>query len=1024
MRVIADLHIHSPYSRATSPKLTPPYLDRWAQIKGLDLLGTGDCTHPRWLHELRDQFDDAENGMYTLRDSVRAEFKAGQAQGENFPPLSSAEKKIRFVLTGEISTIYKKGNKTRKIHHLVALPNFKAAGALQVKLEKIGNITSDGRPILGIDSRTLLAILLDIDEQSLLIPAHIWTPWFSVLGAKSGFDSIGECYEDLSPYITAIETGLSSNPPMNWSLSSLDGFAIISNSDAHSPEKLGREATLFDLKPEISFSALREALGLGREQKILETIEFFPQEGKYHYDGHRKCDVYLTPEETLAVKGLCPVCGKPLTPGVMSRVLALADRPVDETRPYIPGDSSSNRRPYCSLIPLKELLGELLGTGSGSKKVEIAYNQLLETYSELALLRDAPLEDIAKLRRADGIGELLAQGIARMRTGRVSITPGGDGEYGVIRAFLTKKDPKPAIRFQATPDPKEEEKPANKKKLDPEQDRAVKYEGNHGLIIAGPGAGKTAVLAARIGHLLRRGLDPRRILGLSFTVKAGLELRERIRQNAGAAALGVTVGTFHSFCGSVLREEHERLGLPADFSILTEEDQTEILETIAPKSRKPGLLRYIEARKHALLRPGEEKIPALPIEGAENLILAIPQRDEKKEEAEKKYQAALRSVHSLDFDDLITETVRLFAENPEILARWRDRYEALFVDEYQDVNFAQYVLLRLLGDSPEKKLWVIGDPNQAIYGFRGGDSRFMDRFLEDYPDAETFRLSRSFRCGESIVNAAGLLMEVRLQGTASGTQLFQTEYPTDKAEADGVARRIVRLIGGTSFHAFDAGLAGRDEPELTGLNECAILLRTLHLAEPFIRALKTYGLPYRLSGEFDTKALLAALGNSPEKKPAAALAEAWSRLGQKTLPEGLSNMASLYDTLPDFLEALTFAFADESLTFDPEGVRIMTIHASKGLEFEQVFVPALEEGLMPFTLYDSGSARLEEEKRLLYVAMTRAKSGLYLSYAKKRFFQNRILDYGRSRFFDILETAVPSEERPKRKASDPQILLF
>jgi len=372
MKLIADLHIHSHYSRATSAQLCPPGLERWARIKGIGLLGTGDCTHPLWLEELRRNLDDAEEGLYTLKNEVREAFDAGPAMMNGLPrPGDACGQTPRFVLTGEIATIYKKGDKTRKIHHLVILPGFRAAAAFNTRLEEAGgNIRSDGRPILGMDSRDLLALLLEADERALLIPAHIWTPWFSALGAKSGFDSIEECYRDLAGYIPAVETGLSSNPPMNWALRSLDKFSIVSNSDAHSPEKLGREATILEM--ELSYSSLSRALSqhsssvqpeghaalsaalsvslsqgesLPRSPAILGTIEFFPQEGKYHYDGHRKCGTALSPEEASKKNYLCPVCGKALTRGVMGRVLELADRRVNEEEPCPLDYSGTNRRP-------------------------------------------------------------------------------------------------------------------------------------------------------------------------------------------------------------------------------------------------------------------------------------------------------------------------------------------------------------------------------------------------------------------------------------------------------------------------------------------------------------------------------------------------------------------------------------------------------------------------------------------------------------------------------------------------------
>jgi uncharacterized protein (TIGR00375 family) len=432
VKVIADLHIHSRYSRATSPRLNLPNLERWAKIKGLSLLGTGDCTHPAWLKELKSQTDEAEEGFYVLKREVRRSFETGLTEALPMPETETP----RFVLTGEIATIYKKADKIRKVHHLVILPDFKAAEAFNAKLESSGgNIRCDGRPILGMDSRDLLALLLEADERAMLIPAHIWTPWFSVLGAKSGFDSIEECYRDLTTHVPAIETGLSSNPPMNWALKNLDRFSIISNSDAHSPDKLGREATILDM--ELSYASLRSALSLHSHPVpsiILMTIEFFPQEGKYHYDGHRKCGFSRGPAEAAAGNNFCPVCGKVLTQGVMGRVLELADRPVNENEPCPPDYKGSNRRPYHSLIPLREIAAEILGADMASKKAEAAYFRLIEKGgSELPILMDKSLKDLEKLDVPGLPGEVLAGAIMKMRAGEVSVEPGYDGEYGKIR---------------------------------------------------------------------------------------------------------------------------------------------------------------------------------------------------------------------------------------------------------------------------------------------------------------------------------------------------------------------------------------------------------------------------------------------------------------------------------------------------------------------------------------------------------------------------------------------------------------
>ena len=346
--LIADLHIHSKYSRATSHDCEPEMLDLWARRKGIGLVGTGDFTHPAWRAELLDKLQPAEDGLYTLRESLRL---ADKTAGKYDAP--------RFVVTGEISSIYKKNGKTRKVHNLILLPGLEAAERLSQKLEAIGNIHSDGRPILGLDSRDLLEITLDTCPEAVFIPAHIWTPHFSLFGAFSGFDAIEECFEDLTPYIHALETGLSSDPPMNWRISALDGYALISNSDAHSPAKLGREANLLDIEP--SYAGLSDALQGRSPAALTGTLEFFPEEGKYHWDGHRACGLCLEPGETEACGGRCPVCGKKITIGVQHRVEQLADRPE--------GFSLPGARPFESLVPLPDVIAASTGLSASGLKV-------------------------------------------------------------------------------------------------------------------------------------------------------------------------------------------------------------------------------------------------------------------------------------------------------------------------------------------------------------------------------------------------------------------------------------------------------------------------------------------------------------------------------------------------------------------------------------------------------------------------------------------------------------------------------
>jgi uncharacterized protein (TIGR00375 family) len=398
MRFIADLHIHSHYSLATSKDLKPEHLDHWARLKGIDVLSTGDCIHPKYLTELQEKFIAGEHGLFRLKGIPRS---------------------TNFILTTEISSIYKKKGKVRKIHNLCFFPSIQAAKKVQRRLAAVGNIGSDGRPILGLDAKDLLEIVLESDPSSFLVPAHIWTPWFSVLGARSGFDSIEECFEELSDEIFALETGLSSDPAMNRLCSFLDRFRLVSNSDAHSPSKLGREANIFDT--ELSYQGIYKALKY--DQGFVGTIEFFPQEGKYHYDGHRACGICLDPFTSKMHGGLCPVCGKKLTMGVATRVGALADRETPD---------NFGKQIYYSVMPLAEMIAESLRVkNSSSKKVTQEYMRIVTAVgSEFDTLLFA---DIDEIKHKAGIG--YAEGIQRLREGRVSVRAGYDGEFGKVSVF-------------------------------------------------------------------------------------------------------------------------------------------------------------------------------------------------------------------------------------------------------------------------------------------------------------------------------------------------------------------------------------------------------------------------------------------------------------------------------------------------------------------------------------------------------------------------------------------------------------
>lgn len=404
MRIIADLHIHSGYSRATSRDMNLDVLSLWAKVKGIDLLGTGDFTHPMHFASIEEKLEPTGNGLFVLK--------------ENNPKKIN---KTHFMLTAEVSNIYTSGGKTRKIHNLIFSPTIEAARKMNSAFAKLGNVASDGRPIFGFSAEDLLKIVLDANPDAMLVPAHAWTPWFSIFGSKSGFDSIEECFRENSKYIYAIETGLSSNPAMNWRVSGLDRITLISNSDAHSPSKLGREANIFDCG--LDYYEIMDIIKTKDNNRFLYTVEFYPEEGKYHFDGHRECGILFSPEETLRAGKSCPVCGKSVTVGVMSRVEELADRPIG----FVPDNAIPSRH----LVPLEEILAESFGSGVNTVKVQREYKRLTtEAGSEFAILLDMDTDELRETA-----GAIVADAIMKVRNGDLSISPGFDGEFGKIKIF-------------------------------------------------------------------------------------------------------------------------------------------------------------------------------------------------------------------------------------------------------------------------------------------------------------------------------------------------------------------------------------------------------------------------------------------------------------------------------------------------------------------------------------------------------------------------------------------------------------
>jgi DNA helicase-2/ATP-dependent DNA helicase PcrA len=1038
---VADLHIHSRFSRACSRDLTLPNLAWWARRKGIALLGTGDFTHPAWSDHLRASLVPAEPGLYRLSPDMERDV------AQRLPGSLQCDTPVRFMLSVEISTIYKRDDRTRKVHHLIYLPDFEAMGRFNAALGRIGNLTADGRPILGLDSRDLLEITLESSPDGYLVPAHIWTPWFSALGSKSGFDAIADCYADLADHITAVETGLSSDPEMNWRISSLDSYRLVSNSDAHSPAALAREATLYRGEPD--YQAIKNG------QTLYGTLEFFPEEGKYHADGHRACGINWPPAQTRRNGGRCPECGKPLTVGVLSRVEDLADRAEGE-----------GRRAECveHLIQLHEILGEINGVGAKSKTVEAQLNHLVATLGpELDILRTIPVDAIGQAG-----GENLREAIDRLRRGAVRRVPGYDGEYGVITLFEPgelrnranapqvetlfdipapvpqQRRAEPAIGRAAVPKVKEPKKAAPPPpiapppsphepfepmlagmdevgtglldRLDAMQRVAASAPGGPLLIVAGPGTGKTRTLTHRIAYLCAElGVFPERCLAITFTRRAAEELRERLDHLLGDVAEDITVGTFHSVGLAILRENARAAGLPANWRIADDMERA-------------------QAREQA---------------GDDDLA----------------YTKLMRQQDLVDLDDLITMPVELLRDEPALVEQYRKRWQWIFVDEYQDVDETQYELLRLLSPS-DGNLCAIGDPDQAIYSFRGADVKYFLRFNEDFVDARLVRLTRNYRSSAPILAAAvqAIAPSSLVRGRRLDPARLDPEAPlvgryfaaSAADEADFVVRTVDELVGGLSHRSLDSGRVDSRAiaPGPLSFSDVAVLYRTDAQAGPIVEALSRAGVPVqkrshnRLRDRAGVQVIArelqhaGGLGGSLAarvKLTAQVLAQRYAAPtldAEQLAPEDVWSAAELLmplaqrigDDLSRFLQEI--ATGAEVDTLDPraEAVNVLTLHAAKGLEFPVVFLVGCEDGLLPLRWPGATAeeAEVAEERRLFFVGLTRAQDRLYLTHAARRFRHGSEREQSPTPFLEPIDSGLFERmgDRVPARPKDRQLRLL
>jgi ATP-dependent DNA helicase UvrD/PcrA len=1134
MKFIADLHVHSRFSRATAKNLDLENLYVAAQLKGITVIGTGDFTHPGWLAEIKEKLVPAESGMFKLKKEFSRQCD------QKVPRLCRRD--VRFMLVSEISNIYKKNKKTRKNHNLVFLSDFNQADNFISKLDKIGNIKSDGRPILGLDARDLLEMLLETDDQAFLIPAHIWTPWFSLFGSKSGFDSVDECFEDLASYIFAVETGLSSDPEMNWRVSALDGMTLISNSDAHSPLKLGREANLFDTQ--LSFSAIKSAIKTGDPERFVGTLEFYPEEGKYHLDGHRNCQVRSWPDKTKKAGGMCPVCKRPMTLGVLYRVEELADRP--------PGVKPKNYHPYFNSIPLVEILSEILKVGPNSKKVMETYNNLLEKLgSELGILMTLEKD------RIDSAGvPLLGEAIRKVRQNDIVLLPGYDGEFGKIKIFDSEErqklqGQKPMFIGNSTrpaPDTHEKEyqksapsdlfhkfskdesqtpaeKQIHKEALNPQQRRAVENNQGAMIIIAGPGTGKTRTLTHKMAFLTHeKNVPSDNILAVTFTNKAAQEMRQRLEILLKKSKIKTFVGTFHSLCFHILNQQEKYA-----YTVIDEKDRELLLldavkrvkASDGPVDMKPKqLLKEIISAKQNILGPDEWS----------------KHIDEPKK---KSFRAVYRSYQELldiqrlcDYEDLIFKTVRLLETNDHITNSYRRLFQYIFVDEYQDLNHGQYrIITALVPPGIDKKICVVGDPNQSIYGFRGSSAEYFNRFVKDYPDAQIIKLTQNYRSTRTILDGSYQVIrsqvknsfKERIYSEISGKKTISViEAGSEKSEAVAIGKTIEQLMGGTGFHSIDFGhVKERQLQTNLGFSDFAVLYRTSEQNKILSEVFDSAGIPYQIVSrenilnskcigdlvsllkvvegtgsfvDFERSSKITApainkktleifknwcikkglalesgltharrfpikeMGRTLQTKLLDTAGEIFnmkhqtknmsmgeklfflldytrlskSREWDRKTSEALKHIADLYaqsdvDT-QNFLKTCALQTDTDMHQYQSERVALMTMHASKGLEFPAVFICGCENGLLPFQSGYTDTPDPEEERRLFYVAMTRAKHRLFITFSKTRKRFGKIEKQTLSPFVREIEEQLITHEMitpsKKAKTGQRQLKLF
>ncbi len=970
------------------------------------------------------------------------------------------------------------------------------------------------------------------------------------MGSKSGFDSLDECFDDLTPHIFAVETGLSSDPPMNWRVPCLDGLTLVSNSDAHSPLNLGREANLLDTA--LEYSSIKSAIKSGDPKRFLGTFEFYPEEGKYHLDGHRNCDICLHPKNSMAQNGICPVCGKPLTLGVLYRVEELANRP-DGVKP-------ETAPAFYSIVPLAEILSEIFKVGPKSKKVQHSYMSVLEALGpEFEILHNLSADEIDKA----GV-PLLGEAVKRIRQKKVHISPGYDGEYGKVTVFTPQEreellGQRSLFTIPSSPEKKRKKNPAKTKiiskdikksrlkayekkpdtfkdtdndadilhNLNNEQRKAVQSGNGPLLIVAGPGTGKTRTLTHKIAYMItEKKALPENILAVTFTNKAVQEMSSRLKSLLNGLTPLPFVATFHSLCYKILKDQNNN----NSYTIIDDNDRKYLISDAVKYIKQKGvsvsikpdtLLNMIISAKQQILGPGDD---LNAVGGCNSELLSL---------AYKTYQKFLSMQSLFDYEDLIFNVVKRLETENKFCGRYRDKFKHIFVDEYQDINQGQYRIIRALA-APEEKgrgLCVIGDPNQSIYGFRGSDVQYFNKFIANYPEAKVIKLTRNYRSARAILEASYQIIsgpiisnpiisdpvvskqvikdnndsKSRIYSEIDGVKTISIlESATEKAEAVSIGKTIENLIGGIGFHSIDFGKTrNSDHTGLYGFSDFAVLYRTNSQGEIIADFLEKAGIPCQMASRenifcrkgiqeiisllkttsghgscIDFEKLADLKGSGIDKKTLDIfnascfdknLAPKEGMINIRDLPlqnisikrrsklidfagnllrlekdtknmtvenrllyllentgmsEAVKSDPETKDVFLNLIDISTkfgadtadffesFALQTDTDLYDSqsEKVSLMTMHTAKGLEFPVVFIAGCEKDYIPFKKSENENADIDEERRLFYVAMTRAKEKLFFTYAKKRRIYGKNIDRSLSPFVGDIEKSLKKHE--------------